>query len=511
MSTLDRRGFMKLAGAGLAASALPSAFRAQAAEPGKRPNVVFILTDDQNTDTLGCYGAKVLTPAIDRLARGGVRFTRAYTVHSVCTPSRYVCLTGQYASRSQDPFFAKASPAGTQSNIGFNVQITSETPNVARALHDAGYATGFVGKWHTGGPALVKYPIDGKFEDPEIAKILAENQQRIIQYIKQCGFDYAASVYRGNLKDHKFDALTLHNQEWVTKGALDFIDQYKDKPFFLHVCTTLQHGPNPLQSIPGDKRMTPAGLLSELPKVQAPRESIAPRVQKAGFEPNTAAATWLDDGVAAIVKKLEDLGLADNTLFLFFSDNGTVKGKGTCYDGGANTACLLNWKNRVPAGVVSDKLIANVDFAPTILDACGVKPPSGMRMDGQSLLPMLAGPDAPWRDTLMLEVGHTRAVRYGKWKYIALRYTAAMQEAIRSNSLDRKPYHMDTVFDLQKVAEANHPGYWDADQLYDLEKDPMEKTNLAKNSDCAKVLADMKERLKKELAKFPRPFGEFTQ
>jgi arylsulfatase A-like enzyme len=502
---------------GVLAAALIGAFSTTAGAAGAqvspRPNVVFILTDDQNFDTIGCFGAKVLTPAMDRLAAGGVRFTRAYTVHSVCTPSRYVCLTGQYASRSGDPRFNQVCPPGTQSNVGFNVTLPPGSLTVAKVLHDAGYVTGFVGKWHTGAPQVVRVPEEGRMDDPKVAAALGENQRRLVEYVKGAGFDFAAGVYRGNLKDHKLDALDVHNQEWVTKGALDFLDRAKGKPFFLHVCTTLQHGPPPIKSLRAGKdawRVTPAGLLSEPLDVQPSRESIFERVRAAGFDADTAHATWLDDGIAAILKKLGDMGVAENTLVLMFSDNGTRGGKGTCYEGGANTPSILYWKGHVPAGVVCGELVQNTDFVPTILDAAGVSPPESMHLDGRSLLPMVNDANAAWRDTTLLEVGHTRGVLTSKWKYIAVRYPPAMRKAIDAGTLGRKPYHMDNPTDLQITAERNHPAYWDADQLYDLEKDPGEKVNLAKDSAHAAVLADMKGRLKAKLAEFSRPFGEFN-
>lgn len=513
MRQLSRRGFMKeFAGAvligGVAAQAMG---QGSAGELKKRPpNVVFILSDDQNNDTIACFGAKVLTPNIDRLAREGVKFTRAYAVSSVCTPSRYECLTGKYASRSQDERFLKLCPPGTPSNIGFNVAIMPDTLNIGRVLQGAGYATGFVGKWHTGGPPFAKYPVDGKFEDPEVARALAENQRRSVAYIKSCGFDYAASIYRGNLKDHKLDALTDHNQEWVTKGAVDFLEQYKDRPFFLHVCPTLQHGPAPMQTLrKGDWRQTPAGLLKEKLNVQPSRESLFERVKAAGLAPNTAHATWLDDGVGAVIKKVEEIGQLDNTLFIFFSDNATMGGKGTCYDGGAQTPCLMIWRGHLAPGATCAQLVQNIDFAPTIFAACGVTPPAGMKLDGTSLLKVAQGQAQGWRETALLDVGHTRAVVNGKWKYIALRYPPEMRARIKAGTLGEKPYHMDSPLDLQRTAEAKHPGYWDADQLYNLEDDPKEQKNLAREPQHAETVARMKALLKAELAKIDRPFGEF--
>ena len=116
------------------------AFAAQNAHPPK-PDLLFILSDDQNPDTLGCLGGKVLTPTRDKRCAEGVKFTRAYNSSSVCTPSRYTCTTGQ---------FLRACPPGTPSDVGFNVQVEPGRWNVARVLREHGYWTGFVGKWHTG-------------------------------------------------------------------------------------------------------------------------------------------------------------------------------------------------------------------------------------------------------------------------------------------------------------------------------------------------------------------------
>lgn len=506
-----RRDFLKLACLCTGAAALPQWGRTARAEaPPRKPNILFILTDDQNPDTLGCFGGKVLTPALDNLCRAGVKFTRAYNSSSVCTPSRYTCLTGQYASRCTTARFLKLNPPGRQSNVGFNVQVEPGSWNVARVLRANGYRTGFVGKWHTGAPPLLQIPADANLRDPAVARQLAGNQARLCDYIKQAGFDYAASVYRGNIDDHKLDALKYHNMEWVTKGAVDFLDQAGDQPFFLHLCTTLQHSPPPNQSIAGDPTMTPAGHLPAPLDVQAPRAGIGNRLQAAGIAANMGHATWLDDGIAAVIEKLSKLGKLDNTIVLFFSDNTTMGGKGTCYDGGARTPCFLWGKGRVPAGVTCDQPVQNIDFVPTIFDFAGVRPPAEMQIDGRSLVPLTANPPPKWRDAVLLEIGHTRAVVTGRWKYIALRYSPEMQRQIDNKTLNRPAYHMDVSLNLQELAVKTHPGYWDADQLYDLQADPHERANLAKDPRHAQTLAELKGRLKELLAGFNRPFGEFA-
>jgi arylsulfatase A-like enzyme len=123
----------------------------QKSKPRRRPNVVFILTDDQGLDTIGCYGNKVLTPNIDRLAHEGVQFTQGYAATAVCTPSRYTCLTGRYAGRCTSDQFLTPNPLGTQSHIGWNTALETDGWTVGRALKTGGYATGVVGKWHVGG------------------------------------------------------------------------------------------------------------------------------------------------------------------------------------------------------------------------------------------------------------------------------------------------------------------------------------------------------------------------
>lgn len=256
--------------------------------------------------------------------------------------------------------------------------------------------------------------------------------------------------------------------------------------------------------------MTPAGHLSLPLNVQAPRAGIAERLKKAGVAQNMGHATWLDDGIAAVVQKLADLGKLDNTVIIFFSDNATLGGKGTCYDGGARTPCFLWGKGRIPAGQVCDKLVENIDFVPTIFDLAKVRPPVEMRIDGLSLMPLVTQPQAKWRDELFLEIGHTRAVCTQRWKYIALRYPPEMQKRISDGTLGRPAYHMDTSLNLQETALKHHPGYWDTDQLYDLQADHDERANLIKDPKYTKTIIDLQGRLKGWLAGFGRPFGEFV-
>lgn len=509
----SRRDFLRSSALGAGALAACGALGtplAFAQEPAKRrPNVVFIITDDQNFDTMSPFAQGVLTPNIQRLAREGVVFDRNYTTSAICTPSRYITLTGRYAGRCDGQAFLAAYPPGTQSQVMFNTHLTPGSPTLPQVLHDAGYVTGCVGKWHVGGAGYRKLAPDSNLRDPVVDKILKHNQELLCAFARSCGFDYAASMYQGNLADYRLNELVAHNMEWVVDGALRFIDQNRDKPFFLYMAPTLLHSPTPTRSLRLDPCMTPAGYLPEPPRCMPPRESIFERVKAAGLPENTAGATWLDDGIGAVIQRLSDYGILDDTAIFVFSDNGTAGGKGTCYEGGAHTPALLRFPGYVPAGIRSSELVGNIDFAPTILDLCGVRRPDNMHLDGANMLPMLNGGDRNWRREMFLEVGHTRAVCTAKWKYIALRYPPKLQEQIDNGTLGRPAWQMDTTFDLEQTASKAHPAYFDLDQLYDLENDPGERVNLAKDPAYGDVLADMKSRLTEWLRTFGRPFGEF--
>jgi len=399
---------------------------AAVARAAEKPNVIFIMTDDQKRESFGFLEegrGKVHTPYIDSLAADGVYFSRAYVSTSVCTPSRYSTLTGQYASRCPNPRFAKGSSREGQTSIGWNTLMQPQDMNLARVLQRAGYMTGFVGKGHCYTNAKYeKVPAKLDPSDPQVAKVLADNQRRQIAACKEHGFDYAASLYQANIIGHSHPKLHYHNMDWVAKGALDFIEQNKSGPFFLWMATTLHHGPSPQESFEkNDRRITEAGLLREPLKVLPSNEDILRRVRAAGCDRKTAHCTWLDDGIGAVLDKLEELGIAENTVVLYLNDHGVERGKGSLYEGGVHTPFMMRWKGHFEGGVVIDELVQNIDVAPTVLELCGVKPPAGMQLDGRSLMPLLSGRTTGWLDSLYLEIGLTRGIVTKTHKYIAFR------------------------------------------------------------------------------------------
>ena len=515
---------------------------------GSRPNVVFLLTDDQQNDELGYLEGKALTPHFDRMAAEGVRFNRHYVASSVCSPSRYTCLAGQFASRCTIPFFTdQSTPEGVR-RVLWNLGFADDQPILPKVLQHNGYRTGFVGKWHINGVGITpQVPKGSNAADPEIAAKLKANYAAICEDIKAFGFDYVKGAYRGNLHDDPLlvnTGMDEHNMEWLTKSALDFIDESArgDEPFYLYFATTLTHVPDVNTSLAADPRISGEGLLDEpITGVLPPRASVYERLDAAGVDRDLAKATWLDDGVGALMKKLEDLGIADNTVIIYMNDHGMAsRSKGTAYEGGLITPALA-WGPGLLKPQVVDTLTQNTDFVPTIFDLAGVTPPAEMVIDGKSWLPLVAGDVERTHTSVYSEIGLTRSVTTDDgWKYIAFRVPPSFQRTLDERLADQAAYwqeelqrrpNMRGAFSAPDPRARYHqmgmaPGghrfergqlnpnaawignYFDADQLYNLNVDPVESTNLAADPAHAVKLAEMKALLRGYLETMPDTFED---
>ncbi|MHC4443045.1 MAG: sulfatase family protein [Planctomycetota bacterium] len=484
------------------------------ADAASRPNVILIYTDDQDWDEIGCYSSKIATPYIDSLARDGMRFTKFYVASSVCTPSRYNVISGRYACRSRRQ--QESFPPGGPINIGWEAGVIGEKlfPQVIQAN---GYVTGMVGKWHIGlTEELTDLPLDANPYDPQVKLVLQDNYHKVIRSIQSCGFDYVAGAFGLNHRSPKKPppkfwlpkVLQHHNMEWVTQGALKFIEQNKDRSFFLFMAPTLTHAPQPPESLKADPRITPMGYLDKQPDIHPSRQEIMELVKR--MEPKQAAATWLDANIGTVLKKLDELDLADNTAILLASDNGRY-GKFTCYDGGARTFLLVRWKGIIPSGKVCRKLASNIDLAPTILDLCGIKAPPDLQLDGKSLLPVLKTGGDYRRESLFLEITTERAVVTDDgFKYIAVRYPPDIQRQVdRGRRFNHwcQPMEKNTH---TMGADKQYPNYFDQDQLYDLNVDPKERKNLTGDPEHRGRLESMKKLLREYSMRLPHKFGEFT-
>ena len=398
-STASRRKF--LGTATRTALGLPFAtagLRGRSQEPETRaPNVVLIFTDDQGTVDVNCYGAKDLhTPNLDALAARGTRFTQFYVAAPVCSPSRAALLTGRYPQR-----------AGLARNAGGTSGLPPAQLTIAEMLKSAGYRTGIFGKWHLG-------------ELPELSPT-RQGFDEFFGHRKGCIDNYSHFFYWRGPNQH--DLWRDDTEHWedgeyfpdlVVREACRFIEETRDRPFFLYLPFNMPHYP-----LQGQDRHRE--LYNELP---APRRLYA------------AFVSALDEKIGLVLRKLDESDLRRNTLVIFLSDHGhsvevrTFGGGGssgpfrghkfTLWEGGIRVPCIASWPGHIPQGEVRNQVAASLDWFPTIAHYCGVGAPKH-RLDGRNIAPVIESAAAPSpHDVLHWQFNNKHwAVREGDWKLVA--------------------------------------------------------------------------------------------
>ena len=487
----------------------------------ERPNIIMFLIDDQNPSSIAAFGGDTYTPNLDRMAEEGMKFTRAYVSSSVCTPSRYSFLTGRFAGNSHSKLYADA--VGGKENQGlpnFNVALERDKMNVGNILREAGYTTGFVGKYHLtssldfpefykGKDKWINIPKNAK-PGPETSAQFKHNERWMRRYLKELGFSWAKNVYPSNTPS----PYSQHNPEWTTVAALEFIEENKDGPFYLHLCSTLLHGPDRSWRKSMDHPLvTGEGEVQSLPEVMTPRKELLKTITEKGFDPdsNVAGEAWIDDSLGAIFRKLEELGIDDNTLVIFAPDHGR-DGKASVFShGSCQVPMIMRWPKGIPAGKICEELVQNVDLVPTYFELGKAEKPKSYQIDGQSLAPLFENGKAnDWRDHLYLEMGAARATVTKDWSYIAVRHTKEQIAAIKKATPQNLPKAMSYIGRLGiGVRGADRPGFFEEDQLYHLKRDPKEMKNVAYNKAQATRMKEMRKLMQQDLEAIGRPFGEF--
>lgn len=381
------------------------------AAPAERPNVVFFLIDDLGWADVGCFGSQYYqTPNIDRLAAEGMRFTDAYAACAVCSPTRASIMTGKYPARLHLTDWIPGegdSPANTLRIPDWRKVLPLEEVTVAEALKSAGYICASIGKWHLGGPPY--YPEHQGFD----LNVAGGN----IGHPASCFWPYEGKTHTvPGLKDggHEGEYLT----DRLTDAAEHFLEQNKAKPFFLYFPHYAVH--RPLEG----KREIVAKYKARPPQ---------------GGQTNAVYAAMIesvDHSVGRILRQLDALGLAGNTVVVFMSDNGglwpqsTVNaplraGKGYPYEGGIREPMIVKWPGVTPPGTTCAVPVSSIDFFPTLLEIAGVKLPGPV--DGLSLVPLLKRSGSLRREALFWHYPHYwnnsrvrpyGAVRAGDWKLI---------------------------------------------------------------------------------------------
>ncbi len=425
-----RRDFLKTAGLGTAALAIPggiSAFkRLSSRGPQNGPNIVLILVDDLGWRDTGCYGNRYYeTPNIDRLAGQGMKFTDGYAACAVCSPTRAAVMTGRYPARTgvtdwirfRDFKGDRTDPdqKGPSEYVGGRDRMLLCPPNpfwmeldevtIAEVLKPAGYVSCHVGKWHLGPDAW--YP----------------DRQGFDINIAGCDYGQPPSYFDPYFREGwgKIPTLNPGRQgEYLTDREADeavrFIRNHARRPFFLYMAHYAVHTPIQGKRDLVEKYTAKQPTLRDNPVYAAMVESV-------------------DQAVGRIMAALDELNLADNTLVIFTSDNGGLMqvtrnaplraGKGYPYEGGIREPLIIRWPGVVGAGTECSEPITSIDFFPTICEAAGVKPPSDRIIDGENLMPLLRQTGELEREAIFWHFPHYRGtigpysiVRAGDWKLI---------------------------------------------------------------------------------------------
>jgi len=375
-----------------------------------KPNIIFILADDLGWAELGCYGNKFNeTPNLDKLAREGMRFTEAYAAAPVCSPYRAALMTGQYPARVGITDYLRPNDAK---------HLSTDYVTIAEMLGRAGYATGIIGKWH-----LTGYANHGA---KEIGPDLHGFDEVIVSENRGIGGGSYFHPYHFNREIKK----RLPGREYLVDRcnleAVEFIERHKDGPFFLYLSHYAVH----------TRLLGKDELVAKYEK--KPGASKGNRARR--NNPHLAAQLEsIDEGVGMIMNKLDELGLANNSVLIFTGDNGGEDrvtsnaplraGKSTLYEGGIREPLVVRWPEIVKPGSVCNKPTSNIDFYPTFLQFSGCSADQSQHFDGVSILPLLENPKAELgRDTFYwhypLEKSHflgghsAGAIRQGNFKLI---------------------------------------------------------------------------------------------
>ena len=464
-TTLNRRAFLKAAGATALTLPLTRYLSDAVAAAQSRRNIVFILIDDMRFDSMSCMGHPFLkTPNLDRMVQSGVLFANAFVTTSLCSPSRASILSGQYAHLHGVLDNATLLPSGTKT---FPVE-----------LQKAGYDTAFVGKWHMGGSTDKPRP----------------------------GFDHWVS-FRGQgvyaNPTFNVDGRRVPRQGYVTDlitgYSVNWLKKKREKPFFLYMSHKAVHAdfyPAPRHEnafsdvkVPHPPSMTNTPENYEGKPLWVRRQRHSWHGVDYMYHDRTYFDRFIldyhrtmlavDDSVGTLMQTLDQLGLLDSTLIVFMSDNGFLHGehglidKRCMYEESIKVPLIVHCPEIVPGGSRTPRIALNVDIAPTILDAAGIPIPESIQ--GASFLPIARGQDVSWRDAMLYEYF---------WERPFVQTPTVL--GVRTERYKYCWYH----------------GVFDLNELYDLEEDPHEMRNLIDSPRHLGVRREMEGKLRELLKKY---------
>jgi len=376
----------------------------------QRPNIIFIVADDLGYADLGCYGARPapfgpVSPYIDKLAAGGLKFTQGYSNSPVCSPTRFALMTMRYQYRLRG---ALEEPINSRSKGSPTLGLPADIPTLPSLLQQAGYHTALIGKWHLGYPPTFG-PLRSGYA--EFFGIMAGG----VDYFSHCSSTGDHDLYAGEEPHQEVGYLT----DLISQRALDCVKRQaqaarQGRPFFISLHYTAPHWPWETRD---DAQLAPSltGRLVHLDggSVDTYRRMIH----------------HMDEGIGALMDTLRQQGLAQETLVVFTSDNGgerysdnwpLVGGKMDLTEGGIRVPWIAHWPAAIPAGRVSRQHCMTMDWSATMLDLAGGRPPPDHPLDGVSMARVLSDPDHEFVRDLYWRMNHRgqRALRAGDWKYL---------------------------------------------------------------------------------------------
>lgn len=376
----------------------------------KRPNIVFILTDDLGYGDLACYGHTFhKTPNLDRLASQGVRFTDFVVSWPACTPSRGSILTGRYPQRNglydmirnnevnwKYQFTEETYAVSPEMTLGLDLREVT----IGQALKKAGYATGLVGKWDSG-RARRFLPLQRGFD--------------FFYGFANTGIDYYTherygipSMFRGNERIKEKG----HATDLFLRESLRFVRENRERPFFLYLSFNAPHAASTFDKT---APQVPDEWLKMYPSLPAAK-ALYP-----------ALITQMDAAVGTLLEELRKLGIEDNTFIFFTSDNGgpgsgrngVLRGrKAQLFEGGVRVPAIARWPGRIPQGKTITDFASTLELFPTFLAAAGGSPPAGVKLDGYNILPVLEGKARSPRTEFFWQRQGDKAARAGQWKWV---------------------------------------------------------------------------------------------
>jgi arylsulfatase A-like enzyme len=404
-----------------------------------KPNIIYILADDMGYFELGCYGGKVIeTPNIDRLAKGGIKFTNHYSGSNICAPSRGSLMTGKHTGHA---WIRDNKPLPFEGNV----PIPTSEVTVGELLKGAGYKTGAFGKWGLGYPGSEGSPNKQGFDQFYGYNCQRHAHDYFTHYMRSN--DDSVTIFQ-NIKT----PFSVYSANTIKDEALNFIEKNKNNPFFLYFAPTLPHAPY---------HQSDDSVLAYYAKKTGIKAGVA-NSEEFSVPKYAALTSRLDTEVGEIIAKLKKLNLLDNTLIIFSSDNGTALNseednylhtggqlhgrKSEVYEGGIKTPLIAYWKDKIKPGSTSTHISAFWDFLPTCAEILNVKNPE--KIDGISFLPTLLGKPKE-------QVAH----EYLYWE--------------RDQSVGIRKGDMKAV--IKYESDVQYPSV----QIYNLSKDPFEKNDLA--------------------------------